>query len=419
MSTSSSRAVSMMIGTELVARTRLQTSSPSTFGSIRSSTIRSTSSAVEALERLLAVTRLDDAVPLPLERVREQLLHGLLVVDEEDRCGARHETRILAVRRPCRGAVIVERSARRSTPAGDLSTTIPRPRWPLLPLEARPERRRRAARLDRAARSAVGSTAQPGLSSPSLCSSQPSRSAGLRRFPSPGFPRPSTRRPRLRSHATSRTTSRFGHPGRTARSRRQRWVADRLDDYDLVVERRSFEADVPGRGPVEFVNLIARPPGEAGLSRDAIVVMAHRDNLGLSPGQDDNASGTAALIELARNLSTLIARAHDRLRLRPTAERYGNVGAAALAADPAFTRNVLAVVDLDSLAGDGPPGPRVRGRSPAVAGGRAPRHARTPASSRRPAPGPRTRPPSHSSSTSRSRSASTVSRRFSATVSPR
>ena len=42
MSSSSSRAVSMMIGTVLVARSRLQTSSPSSFGSIRSSTTRST-----------------------------------------------------------------------------------------------------------------------------------------------------------------------------------------------------------------------------------------------------------------------------------------------------------------------------------------------------------------------------------------
>ena len=45
MSSSSSRAVSMMIGTELSARRRLQTSSPSSFGSIRSSTTRSTSSS--------------------------------------------------------------------------------------------------------------------------------------------------------------------------------------------------------------------------------------------------------------------------------------------------------------------------------------------------------------------------------------
>ena len=79
-----------MIGTVLRARSRLQTSSPSSFGSIRSSTTRSTSLLREALERLLAVARLHDAVPVALERVGEQLLDGVLVVDEEDGRGVGH-----------------------------------------------------------------------------------------------------------------------------------------------------------------------------------------------------------------------------------------------------------------------------------------------------------------------------------------
>lgn len=131
------------------------------------------------------------------------------------------------------------------------------------------------------------------------------------------------------------------------------WVRDRLDDYELVVEEQAFEADVPGRGSVRFVNLVARPAG-APESRDAIVVIAHRDNLGLSAGRDDNASGTAALIELARNLSS-VSLAHTIVFVSADGGAYGNVGAARLAADPAFTQRVLAVVDLDSVAGPGPP----------------------------------------------------------------
>jgi hypothetical protein len=131
------------------------------------------------------------------------------------------------------------------------------------------------------------------------------------------------------------------------------WVRDRLDDYELAVEEQAFEADVPGRGSVRFVNLVARPAGE-GETRDSIVVIAHRDNLGLSAGRDDNASGTAALIELARNLST-VSLAHTIVFVSADGGSYGNVGAARLAADPAFTERVLAVVDLDSLAGSGPP----------------------------------------------------------------
>jgi hypothetical protein len=131
------------------------------------------------------------------------------------------------------------------------------------------------------------------------------------------------------------------------------WVRDRLDDYELVVEEHPFEADVPGRGSVPFVNLVARPAGTAE-TRDAIVVMAHRDNLGLSAGRDDNASGTAALIELARNLST-VSLAHAIVFVSTDGGAYGNVGAAQLAADAGFTERVLAVVDLDSLGGPGPP----------------------------------------------------------------
>ena len=41
--------------------------------------------------------------------------------------------------------------------------------------------------------------------------------------------------------------------------------------------------------------------GLPGRSNQAIVVMAHRDNAGTGPGANDNASGTAALIELARS----------------------------------------------------------------------------------------------------------------------
>ena len=87
MSSSSSRAVSMMIGTARVARSRLQTSSPSSFGSMMSSTTRSIRLGGEALERLLAVGRLHDGVAVPLEREREHLADGVLVVDEQDRGG--------------------------------------------------------------------------------------------------------------------------------------------------------------------------------------------------------------------------------------------------------------------------------------------------------------------------------------------
>jgi hypothetical protein len=69
----------------------LQTSSPSSFGSITSSTTRSTGCSRTA-ERLLAVARRDDAEAVAFERIRQELLDRVLVVDEQDGRSVRHKT---------------------------------------------------------------------------------------------------------------------------------------------------------------------------------------------------------------------------------------------------------------------------------------------------------------------------------------
>jgi hypothetical protein len=131
------------------------------------------------------------------------------------------------------------------------------------------------------------------------------------------------------------------------------WVRDRLESYSLVVQEQRFEAEIPGKGTVELVNLVARPP-RVGPERssEAIVVMADRDNLGSSPGLDRNASGTAALIELARELSTLNL-SHTILFVSTDGGAWGGIGAAELAAHDAFRSTVLAVVNLDAVGGRG------------------------------------------------------------------
>ena len=133
------------------------------------------------------------------------------------------------------------------------------------------------------------------------------------------------------------------------------WVAERLAEYNLAVERRHFTADIPDLGTVRLTNIVAGPLRIAPeRSPDTIVIMAHRDNTGLTPGANDNASGTAALIELARNLSTL-SLSHTIVFVSTDGGSFGNHGAARLAADPEFRRDILAVVNLDSVAGPGAP----------------------------------------------------------------
>jgi hypothetical protein len=152
-----------------------------------------------------------------------------------------------------------------------------------------------------------------------------------------------------------------GSPGARAATD---WVAARLGDMGLPAERLEFTADVPDRGVLNLVNLLAIAPGS---SSQAIVVMADRDNLGVAPGANDNASGTAALLELARNVVTpsggqQTTRSHTLVFVSTDGGAYGALGAAELARDPRpVTRLVgpdsaiIAVVNLDSIAGRGPP----------------------------------------------------------------
>lgn len=154
-----------------------------------------------------------------------------------------------------------------------------------------------------------------------------------------------------------------GTPGATSAAR---WFRDQLQPYGITVRQEAFTATVPGRGRVRFVDLLAT---KAGLSQKTIVVMAHRDDTGAGPGANDNASGTAALIELARAYApaTQAARIHlpySLLFLSTDGAVYGGLGAAWFAAHAPEAPNVIAVVNLDAIAGPKPPRLELNGDTP-------------------------------------------------------
>ena len=136
------------------------------------------------------------------------------------------------------------------------------------------------------------------------------------------------------------------------------YVATQLQSYRFTVERQPFTADVPGRGRERFENIIAvapsRPQDTAARSNETIVVMAHRDNLGESPGANDNGSGTAALLELARNIGTA-AVAHTIVFVSTDGGAYGGLGAEHFARNSDYAGRTIAVINLDAIAGRGPP----------------------------------------------------------------
>jgi hypothetical protein len=160
------------------------------------------------------------------------------------------------------------------------------------------------------------------------------------------------------------------HPDRTPGSAgalgAAQWFSQQLAPYGFKTRTDTFYATIPGRGRVRLQNLVAVAQGR---SPETIVVMAHRDDAGSGPGANDNASGTAALIELARGYANLggALRAqptHRILFLSTDGGAFGGLGAEHFAADRVQSRDVVAVVNLVALGGKGRPRLEIAGDSP-------------------------------------------------------
>src|SRR5437660_1956551 len=149
------------------------------------------------------------------------------------------------------------------------------------------------------------------------------------------------------------------------------WFEQQLSAYGFPTHLHRSAATIPGRGRVRLEHLSTVAPGS---SPDTIVLMAHRDNTGTSPGANDNASGTAALIELARGYANVggggrATPAHRILFLSTDGGAFGGLGAEHFAVQAARRNDVVAVLNLDALAGVGRPRLELAGdtsRSPAA-----------------------------------------------------
>ncbi|MDQ3876019.1 MAG: M28 family metallopeptidase, partial [Actinomycetota bacterium] len=162
-------------------------------------------------------------------------------------------------------------------------------------------------------------------------------------------------------------------PGTLGAARAAAWVAGQLELQGFRSETDAFQATLPEHGRVTLVNVTATAPGR---SPDTIVVMAHRDDLGVGPGAVDNASGTAALIELAGAYSNVADRgaagppsrpagpAHTMLFLSTDGGAFGDHGARRFLERAGAASRIVAVVNLDSLGRRGSPGVRLAGDRP-------------------------------------------------------
>jgi Peptidase family M28 len=151
------------------------------------------------------------------------------------------------------------------------------------------------------------------------------------------------------------------------------WFRDQLAPYGLPVRTERFSAVIPGRGRVELQNLVAEAVGPA---PGTIVVMAHRDDTGTGPGANDNASGTAMLVQLARAYgspagvtSRRLHPNHTILFLSTDGGAFGGLGAAWFAAHSPGRHDVATVINLDAVGGTGPVRLQFNGDTPRTPSG--------------------------------------------------
>ncbi len=96
-------------------------------------------------------------------------------------------------------------------------------------------------------------------------------------------------------HLSEKIGERNHHTGKGKLEEAAGWIERQFQAAGYTVERQEFTADSP---PQRFVNLVAERKGDA----EIVVVGAHYDSVFGTPGADDNASGVAILLELARTL---------------------------------------------------------------------------------------------------------------------
>jgi Peptidase family M28 len=144
------------------------------------------------------------------------------------------------------------------------------------------------------------------------------------------------------------------------------WYQETVSSLGLTTEEDVWTQDLADLGQVELRNVFSVVPGR---SEETIVVVAHRDNAGTEQPLGDNASGTAALVELARGFApqesgpdplpnrTLVLVSTD-------AGSYGGAGAARFAETSPLAASAIAVVVLDGIGGRGRPRIAIAGDRP-------------------------------------------------------
>ena len=146
-------------------------------------------------------------------------------------------------------------------------------------------------------------------------------------------------------------------PGTDGAAGAARWYSETISALGLPVEEEVWSADLVDLGEVELRNLVTVVPGR---SDEAIALVAHRDNSGSGRVAGENASGTAALVELARAFArqgSVPAPLLERtlIFVSTDAGAYGGAGAARFARSSPLAERAVAAIVLNGIGGTGRP----------------------------------------------------------------
>lgn len=147
----------------------------------------------------------------------------------------------------------------------------------------------------------------------------------------------------------------------------EEWIDSRLEPISQPIKGWSMQAKASfPKKDIVTSNLVAVIPGQGNLAEETVIVGAHYDHLGrgaygsrtpwrkeIHNGADDNATGTAAVLELARRFGSREADDVPRRRLVLicfTAEEMGLLGALHYVAEPLFDLDdTVAMVNFDMI----------------------------------------------------------------------
>jgi Peptidase family M28 len=144
------------------------------------------------------------------------------------------------------------------------------------------------------------------------------------------------------------------------------WYHETVASLGLTTEDDVWSEQLAGLGTVELRNVVTVVPGR---SEETIVVVAHRDNAGTDQALGDNASGTAALVELARGFASQgsePAPLPNRTLVLVSTDggAHGGAGAERFAETSPLAQSAVAVVVLDGIGGSGRPRVAIAGDKP-------------------------------------------------------